>query len=78
MDEPRKKNVCIRLTDAEYEAVSRYAAEHNWTVTKVLVEGFGALQGRDLMLEIDDTQKESQSEENPDSGTLEGIEATAL
>lgn len=47
VDEPRKKSVCIRLTDAEYDAVSQYAAERNWTITKVLVEGFEALQGKE-------------------------------
>ena len=46
-DNPRVKNVTIRLTSQEYEDVSAYAADHGQTVTKTLLEGFYEMKVRD-------------------------------
>jgi len=46
-DNPRVKNVTIRLTRQEYEDVSAYAADHGQTVTKTLLEGFYEMKERD-------------------------------
>ncbi len=39
-DNPKVKNVTIRLTEEEYQEVVRYSSEHNQTITKTLKEGF--------------------------------------
>ena len=45
-DNPRVRNVTIRLTSGEYEDVSAYAADHGQTVTKTLLDGFYAMNGK--------------------------------
>ena len=39
-DNPKVKNVTIRLTEEEYQEVVRYSSDHNQTITKTLKEGF--------------------------------------
>ena len=45
-DNPRVKNVTIRLTNREYEDISCYAADRGQTVTKTLLDGFYEMKER--------------------------------
>lgn len=78
VDEPRKKSVCIRLTEAEYDAVSQYAAERNWTITRVLVEGFDALQGKYQSIESADSEEETLSDVSLNINSASDIETATL
>ena len=42
-DNPKVKNVTVRLTEKEYRDIYEYASEHNQTVTKTLLDGFSLL-----------------------------------
>ena len=43
-DNPKVKNVTVRLTEKEYRDIYEYASEHNQTVTKTLLDGLGNLK----------------------------------
>ena len=45
-DNPRVRNVTIRLTSREYEDVSGFAADRGQTVTKTLLDGFYEMKER--------------------------------
>lgn len=38
-ESPKKKNVSFRMTMEEYEKLTKYAEEHNLTITEVLHKG---------------------------------------
>lgn len=42
-DNPKVKNVTVRLTEKEYRDIYEYTSEHNQTVTKTLLDGFSLL-----------------------------------
>ena len=45
-ESPKKKNVSFRMTKEEYEKLTKYAEEHNLTITEVLyIEHRKAVQG---------------------------------
>lgn len=43
-DNPKNKNVTIRLTQDKYNEVMRFAEEHSQTVSKTLMDGFELLK----------------------------------
>lgn len=43
IDEPRTKAIGLRLSEADYEKLKEYAAEHNLTITKVVQESLELL-----------------------------------
>ncbi len=43
-DNPKNKNVTIRLTQDKYRDVMKFAQEHNQTVSKTLMDGFELLR----------------------------------
>ena len=46
VDDPRVRNVTIRLTRREYEDISGYSSDHEQTVTKTLLDGFYEMKKR--------------------------------
>ena len=46
-DNPKVKNVTIRLTEGEYQELVRYAADHNQTITETLKKGLELLKEQD-------------------------------
>ena len=40
----RKERLHLRLTEQEHMEIKTYAAEHNLTITQILVSGFYALK----------------------------------
>ena len=43
-DNPKVKNVTIRLTEGEYQELVRFSADHNQTITETLKKGLELLK----------------------------------
>lgn len=50
LEDPRSEGVFIRLTKDEHAEVVKYAREHNLTITRTLVDGFKALQEKNVSM----------------------------
>ena len=46
-DNPKVKNVTIRMTKDVYEEIAAYASEHEQTMTKTLLDGFKLLKQKE-------------------------------
>ena len=43
-ENPRSRNVTVRMTEKEYRDVAEYSSDHGQTITKTLLEGFALLR----------------------------------
>lgn len=66
-ENPRNKNVFIRLTEEEHERIMAYAAKRGCTMTKLMLDGFEALLEKEeflAALDIVRANKQEKPEEN--------------
>lgn len=50
-DNPKVKNVTIRMTKDVYEEIASFASEHDQTMTKTLLDGFDLLKQKEVQAE---------------------------
>lgn len=51
VEDPRKENLCIRLSKAERQEISDYAKENNLSIAQTLVNGFKLLKEKNSATE---------------------------
>lgn len=44
IENPKKKTVALRLTEAKYKEIADYASEHKQTISKTMIDGFELLK----------------------------------